>query len=78
MKMFRGESPSEMSIQVLTQFAIVLALKVDNRSCIRNAERTAINFEDQKEVIGPPEPGKFTRANEWLVSVHLILGGGRR
>jgi len=29
MKMLRGESPSEMSIQVLTQFAMVLALKGD-------------------------------------------------
>jgi hypothetical protein len=29
------------------------------RSCIRNAERTAITFEDQREVIGPPEPGKL-------------------
>ena len=37
MKMLRGESPSEMSMQVLTQFAIVLALKGDNRSCIRDS-----------------------------------------
>jgi hypothetical protein len=46
MKMLRGESPSEMSIQVLTQFAMVLALKGDNRRvCRREVVKFAVRGE---------------------------------